>query len=93
MSTLADEFAIFDRWYASVPGPTEVNRLYVYSATSDGSAANDDIRLAWGYPQRTVFENIDQSIYNRTWGVYFSEAPTAFFLKYVRSEENAKKIS
>jgi phospholipase C len=92
MSTLADEFAIFDHWYAAVPGPTEVNRLYVFSATSDGSAANDDIRLAMGYPQRSVFRNIDESIYNRTWGVYFAEAPSAFFLKDTRTEENLKKF-
>jgi phospholipase C len=92
MSTLADEFAIFDHWYASVPGPTEVNRLYVFSATSDGSAANDDVRLALGYPQRSVFRNIDESIYNRTWGVYFAEAPSAFFLKDTRTEENLLKF-
>lgn len=29
ITTLAKEFAMFDGWYASVPGPTEVNRAYV----------------------------------------------------------------
>jgi len=90
--TLANEFALFQRWYSSVPGPTEVNRLYLLSATSDGSAANDDARLAYGYPQRSVFENIDESIYNRTWGVYFEEAPTAFFLSYTRHDGNLHKF-
>jgi len=91
-TTLANEFALFERWYSSVPGPTEVNRLYGFSATSDGSAANDDLRLAEGYPQRSVFENIDNSKYNRTWGVYFGDAPSAFFIKYTRTEENAHKF-
>jgi phospholipase C len=92
MSTLASEFALFDRWYSSVPGPTEVNRMFLYSATSDGSANNDDVHLALGYPQRTIFENIDESKYNRTWGVYFQEAPSVFFMSYVRTEENLKKF-
>eukprot|EP00456_Euglypha_rotunda_P061595 TRINITY_DN5155_c0_g1_i9.p1 TRINITY_DN5155_c0_g1~~TRINITY_DN5155_c0_g1_i9.p1 ORF type:complete len:456 (+),score=63.71 TRINITY_DN5155_c0_g1_i9:104-1471(+) len=85
-TTLASEFALFNRWYSSVPGPTEVNRLYLMTATSDGSANNDDARLAIGYPQRSVFENLDESIYNRTWGVYFQDGPSAFFVKYTRSQ-------
>jgi len=28
MNTLANEFAVFDRWFCSVPGPTDVNRAY-----------------------------------------------------------------
>jgi len=66
--------------------------MYAFSATSDGSANNDDVRLALGYPQRTVFENIDESTFNRTWGVNFQEAPTPFFMTYTRSKENAVKF-
>jgi len=86
------EFALFDRWYAAVPGPTEVNRLYANSATSDGCAANDDDKLIEGYPQRTIFESIDESSMNKTWGVYFEIAPTTLFFKYTRREENLRKF-
>jgi phospholipase C len=36
ISTLAMEFALFDEYFAGVPGPTFPNRLFGMSATSDG---------------------------------------------------------
>ena len=51
ISTLATEFAVSDQWHASIPGPTEVNRMYALSATSDGASTNDKVQLAEGYPQ------------------------------------------
>ncbi|KAK2995568.1 hypothetical protein RJ640_000044 [Escallonia rubra] len=38
--TLVSEFAVFDRWFASVPSSTQPNRLYVHSATSHGATSN-----------------------------------------------------
>lgn len=38
---LVEEFAVFDRWFASVPSSTQPNRLYVHSATSHGATSND----------------------------------------------------
>ncbi len=55
ISTLATEFAFFDRWYSSVPGPTETNRMYVHSATSAGAGDNDLELLLEGYPQKTIY--------------------------------------
>jgi phospholipase C len=71
MSTLAQEFALFDEYHASVPGPTEVNRLYLHSATSHGDAYNDDAHLAIGYPQKTIFQKLTEN--GLTWGSYFTE--------------------
>lgn len=92
MTTLATEFAVLDAWHSAIPGPTEVNRLMTMSATSHGSAANDKLRLALGYPQRTVFEQLDDSSFNRTWGVFFELFPTALFLDYPRQPKNWKKL-
>jgi phospholipase C len=36
LSSLAMNFAVFDRWYSSVPGPTVPNRLYALTGTSHG---------------------------------------------------------
>lgn len=36
IATLAQEYAVCDRWFCSVPGPTLPNRLYVHSGTSRG---------------------------------------------------------
>jgi phospholipase C len=33
---LAQEFAVFDRWFCSVPGNTQPNRSYLHAATSEG---------------------------------------------------------
>ncbi|KAK5846624.1 hypothetical protein PVK06_002919 [Gossypium arboreum] len=36
---LANEFGVFDRWFASVPASTLPNRFYVHSATSFGATS------------------------------------------------------
>jgi phospholipase C len=82
-SALASEFALFDRWFSSVPGPTEINRMYLLSGTSHGLGYNDPIKLAEGMPQRTYFDEFhDQGL---TWKIYFDQFPTAMFLKNLRS--------
>ncbi|KAK2970637.1 hypothetical protein RJ640_000867 [Escallonia rubra] len=43
--TLVSEFAVFDRWFASVPSSTQPNRLYVHSATSHGATSNIPLLL------------------------------------------------
>ena len=34
LHTLAQEYTVFDRWFASVPGPTLPNRHFIHCATS-----------------------------------------------------------
>ena len=41
ITSLATEFANFDGYFSSVPGPTEPNRAYAISATSHGMGDND----------------------------------------------------
>jgi phospholipase C len=46
---LAEEFAICDNWYASMPGPTWPNRMFVHAASSGGldhSPSNQEI-VGW----------------------------------------------
>lgn len=38
---LVQQFAVFDRWFASVPTSTQPNRMFVHSATSGGATSND----------------------------------------------------
>ena len=37
LTTLAEEFALCDAWYSSVPGPTLPNRAFAHCASSNGS--------------------------------------------------------
>lgn len=82
INTLAAQFAVFDRFYASVPGPTEVNRLYVQSGTSYGLGYNDVIRLMEGVPQKTIFDQLDES--GVSWGVYMAEVASTWFFSRMR---------
>lgn len=51
ITTLASEFALFDSYFAGVPGPTFPNRLFSMSATSDGFGDNSASETALGWPQ------------------------------------------
>lgn len=41
ITTLANEFALFDNYFASYPGPTNPNRLFVHAGTCDGCVGNE----------------------------------------------------
>ncbi|KAJ6970782.1 non-specific phospholipase C6 [Populus alba x Populus x berolinensis] len=64
-ATLVREFAVFDRWFSSIPGPTQPNRLFVYSATSHGSTSHVKKQLAIGYPQKTIFDSLHENVQER----------------------------
>lgn len=76
---LAENFAICDRWFASVPASTQPNRLYVHSATSHGAASNDTKLLAEGYPQKTIFESMDDAGFS--FGIYYQSPPATLFYR------------
>jgi len=91
INTLAMEFALFDSWYASVPGPTEVNRMFANSGTSYGACTNSDIeQIALGYPQKPIFQSLDES--GGTWKVYFKDISGVLYFRYVRTLHNLAKF-
>ncbi|KAL6010099.1 Phosphatidylglycerol/phosphatidylinositol transfer protein [Asimina triloba] len=129
---LVEEFAVVDRWFASVPSSTQPNRLYVHSGTSNGATSNipsvqmmaldsgrwtnpssgawlDVLKsskkywgvhmhgggcidkkishptkslLALGYPQRTIFENLDAE--GLSFGIYYQNIPATLFYRNLR---------
>ncbi|KAL0371057.1 UNVERIFIED_CONTAM: Non-specific phospholipase C2 [Sesamum angustifolium] len=79
---LVSEFAVFDRWFASVPASTQPNRLYVHSATSHGATSNVAALLAKGYPQRTIFEDLDDA--GISFGIYYQNIPATLFYRDLR---------
>jgi len=83
ISTLAAEFAVFDHWFSSVPGPTEVNRAYVHSATSHGMGYNDVTILAEGLPNEPIFMSLQDA--GATWTVYMEEISTTLFFQEMRN--------
>ncbi|KAL6850212.1 hypothetical protein ACP4OV_020839 [Aristida adscensionis] len=82
-AALAPAFAVFDRWFSSIPGPTQPNRLFLYSATSRGAVAHDKLDLLRGYPQRTIFDSLAAD--GRRFAVYFKTIPTVLFYRRLRA--------
>ncbi|KAL0318885.1 UNVERIFIED_CONTAM: Non-specific phospholipase C6 [Sesamum angustifolium] len=81
-AALVSEFAVFDRWFCSIPGPTQPNRLFVYSATSHGSTSHVMRQLATGYPQHTIFDSLHEN--GLDFGIYFQNIPTTLFYRNLR---------
>ncbi|XP_076900834.1 non-specific phospholipase C1-like [Bidens hawaiensis] len=79
---LVNEFAVFDRWFASVPASTQPNRFYVHSATSHGASSNVRKDLIHGFPQKTIFDSLDENAL--TFGIYYQNIPATLFFKSLR---------
>lgn len=75
---LAQKFAISDRYFSSVLGPTFPNRAYFMAATSFGHlSTNDSVPPPGGYKPitGTIFDLLNK--YGVSWADYFVDAPQA----------------
>ena len=82
LSALADEFVTFDRFFASVPGPTWPNRQFFMSGTSNGLTETIPwYKLVPGslFPQKTIFDQVAEA--NGTWAVYYQDTPWELFME------------
>jgi len=50
LTTLATEFCVFNRWFASIPGPTICNRAFAHYGTSFGQVSMDVFYEGKQYP-------------------------------------------
>ncbi|KAK6936930.1 Phosphoesterase [Dillenia turbinata] len=80
--SLVSEFAVFDRWFSSVPTSTQPNRLFFHAATSGGLTSNVAPTLALGLPVRTIFENLEDAGFS--FGIYFQNVPATLFYRNLR---------
>lgn len=60
-SAIAENFVLFDRWFCAVPGPTNPNRAYITSGTSNGHGRNDDAFNVYGLPQKSIFQQMSEA--------------------------------
>jgi phospholipase C len=60
-ASMAENFVLFDRWFAAVPGPTNPNRAYLTSGTSYDHGRNDEAFLTYGMPQRSIFQQLSEN--------------------------------
>ena len=60
LASMAENFVLFDRWFAAVPGPTNPNRAYLTSGTSNGHGRNDQAFNVARLPQRSIFQQLSE---------------------------------
>ncbi len=56
LTTLATEFAVFNRWFASIPGPTVCNRAFAHYGTSFGQVSMDIFYVK--EPYKSIYERM-----------------------------------
>ena len=79
-------FAISDRQFCALQGPTFPNRYYLLGGTSFGQTTNVIPPLGGPeYTQRTIFNLLDEAMPPVTWRVYYSDLPFAGLFGYVRT--------
>jgi phospholipase C len=78
LSGLAREFAICDRWFSSMPGPTWPNRFFLHAATSGGldrsPTAMETVRSQFGgyqFENGSIFEALGRA--GLDWRVYHGD--------------------
>src|SRR5580698_10219743 len=81
LQTLAESFAICDRWFSSLPGPTWPNRFFVHSGTSLGHVKmpngvfEPNLHL---YDQATVYQRLSEK--NIDWAIYYGDFPQSLVM-------------
>jgi phospholipase C len=94
MNQLAREFAVCDRWFSSLPGPTFPNRFFAMAGTSgglDGSPSDLETVIATGFEgyrfeNGNIFDQLDQ--YCLPWRIYRGDDfPAAFLLSGMNLNE------
>ena len=75
LATLALEFGVCSKWFASVPGETWPNRNFLHAATSDGTT-NIVLRF---YSDPTIFELLEER--GKHWHVYHDDTPQIWAFK------------
>ncbi|MFB7912210.1 alkaline phosphatase family protein [Kitasatospora sp. NPDC056076] len=79
LSTLAREFAVCDRWFSALPGPTWPNRFFLHAASSAGLDHSPDpvdtVRSklsGYTFEHGTLYEALDDK--GLPWRVYAGDA-------------------
>lgn len=67
LSTLATEFAVFNKWFASIPGPTLCNRAFAHYGTSFGHVGME-MKYS-GHPIKSIYQRVRAA--NKTTKLYY----------------------
>ena len=75
LTTLALEFAVFNRWFASIPGPTICNRAFAHYGTSFGRV---DMNLIYiNEPFKSIYDRLIGANPNHTSKLYYYDTTSS----------------
>ena len=80
LTTLAQEFALCDHWFSSMPGPTWPNRFFVHAASSAGldhspsplTMADAILFRGYSFQNGTIYDRLDKA--QLGWTIYKGDA-------------------
>ncbi len=87
LSTLANEFALFNFWYSSLPGPTWPNRFFIHAASSGGltdSPTTTQILEGFSFENGTIYDRLSAA--QKTWSIYHDGLPQTAGIDTLRDE-------
>jgi len=64
----ATQFATSNRWFSAAPARTQINRMYLLAATSQGHVEPNSSTNVWNVTAKTIFESLQDA--GVTWKVY-----------------------
>jgi phospholipase C len=75
LTTLALEFAVFNRWFASIPGPTVCNRAFAHYGTSFGRVDMNPFEIL--VPFKSVYERLINATPKHTAKIYYYDTASS----------------
>lgn len=75
LTTLATEFAVFNRWFSSIPGPTICNRAFAHYGTSFGKVGMDLFYV--NEPFKSVYHRMIAANPKRTAKLYYYDVASS----------------
>ncbi|MGD1097290.1 MAG: alkaline phosphatase family protein [Bryobacteraceae bacterium] len=75
LTTLALEFAVFNRWFASIPGPTICNRAFAHYGTSFGRVDMNPIYV--NEPFKNIYDRLINANPKHTAKVYYYDTTSS----------------
>jgi len=85
LTTVAREFAVCDRWFSSMPGPTWPNRFFIHAASSGGlddspspfQTATSTLLNGFRFENGTIYDSLEDRCFD--WKVFMGdELPQVF---------------
>ncbi len=75
LSTLALEFAVFNRWFSSIPGPTICNRAFAHFGTSFGRVDLNPLYV--NEPFKSIYQRLINATPKHTAKVYYYDTTSS----------------